>query len=79
MAYDATKAFIQALRNIQQREDTPTRRAIANELHSDQFKTNGASGEIQFEQSGDRQQESQLVGVGWSGFNSLSGTGYDFK
>ena len=82
MAYDATQAFIEALRqNCNPQETKDARECIAQRLHSKDFSvSNGASGQIQFDQSGDRRiQESQLVKVVQSGSNSRSRTGYDFQ
>jgi ABC-type branched-subunit amino acid transport system substrate-binding protein/WD40 repeat protein/Flp pilus assembly protein TadD/pimeloyl-ACP methyl ester carboxylesterase len=86
MAYDATQAFIEALRQNSTREciaqapeTKDARKCIAQRLRSKDFSVgNGASGQIQFEQSGDRAQESQLVEVVESDSNSRSKTGYDF-
>jgi ABC-type branched-subunit amino acid transport system substrate-binding protein/WD40 repeat protein/regulator of sirC expression with transglutaminase-like and TPR domain len=80
MAYDATQAFIEALRqNCNAQETKDARECIAQRLRSKDFSVgNGASGQVQFEQSGDRVQESQLVVVK-SSSNSRSKTGYDFE
>lgn len=86
MAYDATQAFIEALRQNSTREciaqapqTKEARKCITQRLHSKDFSVgNGASGQIQFEQSGDRAQASQLVVVK-SSSNSRSKTGYDFE
>jgi branched-chain amino acid transport system substrate-binding protein len=87
MAYDATQAFIEALRQnftrrciAQASETKDTRKCIAQGLRSKDFsvdKDKGASGSVQFEPSGDRAQASQLVVVK-SSSNSRSKTGYDF-
>lgn len=69
LAYDATQALIAGLK------DNPTRQGIQAALSTPQFSTTGASGEISFLPSGDRNQKPQLVKV-QSGSNS--GFGYDF-
>jgi WD40 repeat protein/regulator of sirC expression with transglutaminase-like and TPR domain/pimeloyl-ACP methyl ester carboxylesterase len=81
MAYDATQAFIEALRqNCIAQETKDARECIAQRLRSKDFSVgNGASGQVQFEPSGDRAQESQLVKVVYSGSNSRSRTCYDFE
>lgn len=69
LAYDATVALIAAI------ERSPTRAGIQQALLSPDFTTPGASGNIRFLPSGDRNAPVQLVQVvpGKS-----SGTGYDF-
>lgn len=69
LAYDATQVLIAGLKN------NPTRQGIQKTLSASQFSTTGASGEISFLPSGDRNQKPQLVKV-QSGNNS--GFGYDF-
>ena len=69
LAYDATQALIAGI------EDNPSRQGIQAALSTPQFSTTGASGEISFLPSGDRNQKPQLVKV-QSGSNS--GFGYDF-
>ena len=69
LAYDATQALIAGLK------DNPTRKGIQEVLAASQFATTGASGEIGFLPSGDRNQKPQLVEV-QPGNNS--GFGYDF-
>lgn len=69
LAYDATQALIAGLK------DNPTRQGIQAALSQPQFLTTGASGEISFLPSGDRNQKPQLVRV-QAGNNS--GFGYDF-
>ena len=69
LAYDATQALIQGL------DSEPTRQGIQTTLSASQFSVIGASGEINFLPSGDRNQKPQLVEVR-SGNNS--GFGYDF-
>jgi tetratricopeptide (TPR) repeat protein len=88
MAYDATQAFIEAMRQnstheciAQAPQTKEARECIAQGLRSKDFsvdKDKGASGRVKFESSGDRAQESQLVEVVQSGSNSRSKTGYDF-
>ena len=69
LAYDATQALIAGLK------ENPTRQGIQEVLSASQFTVAGASGEISFLPSGDRNQKPQLVRV-QSGNNS--GFGYDF-
>ncbi|MDJ0588448.1 MAG: ABC transporter substrate-binding protein [Pleurocapsa sp. MO_226.B13] len=69
LAYDATIALIAGIK------DNPTRQGIQEALSRSQFSSIGASGEIRFLPSGDRNLQLQLVRV-QSGQNS--GFGYDF-
>ena len=69
LAYDATQVLIAGL------QDNPTRQGIQEALSASQFTITGASGEISFLPSGDRNQKPQLVEV-QPGNNS--GFGYDF-
>ena len=57
LAYDATQVLIAGLK------DNPTRKGIQATLSQSQFSTTGASGEISFLPSGDRNQKPQLVEV----------------
>lgn len=57
LAYDATKALIAAM------EVNPTRSGLQAALSSPNFRATGASGEIRFLPSGDRNQNVQLVTV----------------
>ncbi|MGB3207585.1 MAG: ABC transporter substrate-binding protein [Crinalium sp.] len=69
LAYDATKALITAI------ELNPTRTGIQQALSSPDFLTVGASGNIRFLASGDRNSSVQLVKIVPG---TRSGTGYDF-
>ncbi|MBP0017416.1 MAG: amino acid ABC transporter substrate-binding protein [Cyanobacteria bacterium SBLK] len=69
MAYDATQAFIAALKQ------NPTREGIQATFANPQFSAEGATGEIRFLPSGDRNQAVQLVEVEEG---KISGFGYDF-
>ena len=69
MAYDATRAFIEALKQ------NPTREGIQRAFAEPQFSAEGATGEIRFLPSGDRNQAVQLVEVEQG---TRSGFGYDF-
>ena len=69
LAYDATVALIAAI------ERSPTRAGVQQALLSPEFTVSGASGNIRFLPSGDRNAPVQLVQV-ISG--KRSGTGYDF-
>lgn len=69
LAYDATAALIAAI------ERSPTRAGIQQALLSPDFTTPGASGNIRFLPSGDRNAPVQLVQVVPG---NRSGTGYDF-
>lgn len=69
LSYDATRAVSAAL------ERNPTRTGVQQALSSSDFSTTGASGTIQFLQSGDRNAAVQLVKIVPG---SRSGTGYDF-
>lgn len=69
LSYDATRALSAAL------ERNPTRTGVQQALSSSDFSTTGASGTIQFLQSGDRNAPVQLVKIVPG---SRSGTGYDF-
>ena len=69
MAYDATQALIAALKR------NPTRSGVQQALSAPDFSASGASGEIRFLASGDRNQAVQLVKIEPG---SRSGFGYDF-
>lgn len=69
MAYDAAQAFITAL------GENPSRQGIQKALSSPTFTAPGASGNVRFLPSGDRNQPVQLVIVQPGG---RSGFGYDF-
>lgn len=69
LAYDATRALIAAL------ERNPTRSGIQQTLVSANFSTTGASGNIRFLPTGDRNAPVQLVNIA---LGSRSHTGYDF-
>ena len=69
LAYDATQALIRGL------EIEPTLQGIQTALAEPQFSLIGASGEINFLPSGDRNQKPQLVEVQ---SRNRSGFGYDF-
>lgn len=69
MAYDATRAFIEALKQ------NPTREGIQAAFSEARFSAEGATGEIRFLPSGDRNQAVQLVEVEKG---KRSGFGYDF-
>jgi len=70
-AYDATRSLIQALQNA----STPSREGVQQALRSPTFQTNGATSEVRFLPSGDRNQSVQLVTIEPG---SRSGLGYDF-
>ena len=57
MAYDATIALAEALRNA------PTRAGVVDTLKTPGFQVDGATGTVQFLPSGDRNQAMQLVEV----------------
>ncbi|MEA5471911.1 ABC transporter substrate-binding protein [Spirulina sp. 06S082] len=69
MAYDATRAFIEALKQ------NPTRSGIQKAFAQPQFQATGATGDIRFLPSGDRNQAVQLVEVK---VGTRSGFSYDF-
>lgn len=69
MAYDAAQVFIAAL------DRSPTRPEIQQSLLASDFSAFGASGQILFQQTGDRNGSIQLVKVAPG---SKSGAGYDF-
>ena len=69
MAYDATRAFIEALKQ------NPTRSGIQKAFSQPQFQATGATGDIRFLPSGDRNQAVQLVEVK---VGTRSGFSYDF-
>ncbi|MGK7924639.1 MAG: ABC transporter substrate-binding protein, partial [Spirulina sp.] len=69
MAYDATRAFIEAL------QQEPTRDGIQRAFSDPQFQATGATGTIRFLPSGDRNQAVQLVEVK---VGTRSNFGYDF-
>jgi branched-chain amino acid transport system substrate-binding protein len=69
MAYDATRAFIEALKQ------EPTRDGVQKAFSNSQFQATGATGDIRFLPSGDRNQAVQLVEVEQG---ERSGFGYDF-
>ena len=69
MSYDATAALIAAL------EKSPTRQGVQQALRANNFSTPGATGEIRFLPSGDRNQSVQLVQVQPG---TRSGFGFDF-
>lgn len=69
MTYDATIALAEAL------EGTPTRAGVLSRLGDAGFSAEGATGQIRFLPSGDRNQAMQLVEVVPG---SRSGFGYDF-
>lgn len=71
MAYDATKALIAAL------EQNPTRSGVQQAISSPNFFAKGASGVVNFLQTGDRNAPIQLVQI-IRDANSRSKTGYDF-
>ncbi|MFM2063449.1 MAG: hypothetical protein RLZZ507_3119, partial [Cyanobacteriota bacterium] len=70
LSYDATKAFIAALKT------NPSRAGVQKAFLSPEFSTIGAAGEIRFLPSGDRNAPVQLVKI-VPGSRSL--TGYDFE
>ena len=72
MSYDATKALIEGLKN------NPTREGLAQTLRSQGFTAKGATGEVKFNKSGDREREIQLVEI-QANSKSRSGFGYDFE
>lgn len=69
MAYDATQAFIAALK------ESPTRQGMQQALSDRNFRTEGASQEIRFLPSGDRSQAVQLVTIEAGNRTSF---GYEF-
>jgi branched-chain amino acid transport system substrate-binding protein len=69
LAYDATQALIAGL------ERNPTRQGLQQALSAADFVANGASGNIRFLTSGDRNQAVQLVKIVKG---NRSGFGYDF-
>lgn len=69
MAYDATMALIAGLRQGNSRQ------ALQAALSNPSFRTNGATGTIQFLPSGDRSTRATLVQIRPG---QVSGTGYDF-
>jgi branched-chain amino acid transport system substrate-binding protein len=69
MAYDATQALIAAIKR------NPTRQGVQEALSASDFSASGASGEIRFLPSGDRNRAVQLVKIEKG---SRSGFGYDF-
>ena len=69
MAYDATKALIAAIKK------NPTREGIQQSLSDPNFSADGASGDIRFLASGDRNQAVQLVEIVKG---NRSGFGFDF-
>lgn len=69
LAYDATEALIAAI------QKSPTRAGVQQALLSPDFSTPGASGNIRFLPSGDRNAPVQLVQIVPG---KRSGTGYDF-
>ncbi len=69
MSYDATAALIAALGK------SPTRQGVQQALRASSFSTPGATGEIRFLPSGDRNQSVQLVQVQPG---TRSGFGFDF-
>lgn len=71
MAYDATKALIAGL------QQNPTRSGVQKAFSSPNFSVKGASGIVNFLQTGDRNAPIQLVKI-IRDDNSRSGTGYDF-
>ncbi|MGB7415693.1 MAG: hypothetical protein WA902_15920, partial [Thermosynechococcaceae cyanobacterium] len=56
-AYDATRAFIEALR----RQKTPTRKGTRDALADPSFKIQGATGSVAFEKNGDRKSPPQTL------------------
>ncbi|NJO11995.1 MAG: receptor ligand binding family protein, partial [Leptolyngbyaceae cyanobacterium SL_1_1] len=70
-AYDATKAIAAALAA----DAAPTRQTLQAALSSGTFSAEGATSEVRFLPSGDRNQASQLVIVEPG---TRSGRGYDF-
>jgi branched-chain amino acid transport system substrate-binding protein len=69
MAYDATKALIGAI------QQNPTRDGIQASLSAPNFRVEGASGDVQFLPSGDRNKAVQLVKIEPG---TRSGFQYDF-
>jgi branched-chain amino acid transport system substrate-binding protein len=69
MSYDAAVALIAGLRR------TPTRLGVQQALSATDFSANGATGQVRFLPSGDRNQAEQLVTIQ---LGSRSGLGYDF-
>ncbi len=69
MGYDATRAFIVAL------ERSPSREGVQKALLASDFSATGASGQVLFQRTGDRNGSIQLVKV-LPG--TKSGAGYDF-
>ncbi|MFM6192060.1 ABC transporter substrate-binding protein, partial [Planktothrix sp.] len=73
MSYDATKALIEGLKN------NPTREGLAQSLRSKDFTAKGETGEVQFNQFGDRDRRGiQLVKIEPDPKCSF-GSGYCFK
>ncbi|AKG23451.1 ABC transporter substrate-binding protein [Calothrix sp. 336/3] len=72
LSYDAARALITAI------ETNPSRQGVQQALKSGNFAARGASGELRFANSGDRNAPVQLVQVK-SQPNSRSRTGYDFE
>ncbi|MEA5518808.1 ABC transporter substrate-binding protein [Limnoraphis robusta] len=72
MSYDATIALIEGLKN------NPTREGLAQSLRSKDFAAKGATGEVKFNQFGDRDQNIQLVKI-QPNSKSRSKYGYDFE
>jgi ABC-type branched-subunit amino acid transport system substrate-binding protein/WD40 repeat protein len=72
MSYDATKALIEGLKN------NPTREGLAQSFRSKDFTAKGETGEVQFNQFGDRDQNIQLVKI-QPNSKSRSKYGYDFE
>ncbi|MBD1912005.1 MULTISPECIES: ABC transporter substrate-binding protein [unclassified Leptolyngbya] len=70
-AYDATQTLIRAI----QEAPAPTRQKIMETIRSDSFTATGATSNVQFFPSGDRNQNVQLVKVQPGG---RSGKGFDF-
>jgi branched-chain amino acid transport system substrate-binding protein len=71
LAYDATRVFLQAIR-----QGSPSRSGILTALGDPNFRLpDGASGEVRFLPSGDRDAPHVLVRIERG---NRSGTGYDF-
>lgn len=71
LTYDATQAFIEAMKM----STNVNRRSIQEALASDEFRFEGATGNVRFRQNGDRQGRAQLVEVLP---DERSSYGYDF-
>lgn len=69
LAYDATQAFVAALKT------SPTRQGVRDALAANTFQATGASGNVRFLPSGDRSAQVQLVRVTPG---KKSGKGFDF-